>query len=164
LKAGLISGVVWGALISLVQFLQVETSYSTYLNAYSQLLAGNSTSLSCSSPSQCISFGLELNTTVALVLGVGIGAVIGLSFGWLALRILQKQSYAVKAILISIFFWVLYQVAIVPLPDPFEIASSLAISLFAGYLLAYFYRRFVGAPPNLVGGDASTSSFSEARR
>lgn len=152
--SGLISGAVWGALISVIAVLAVELSYPQTLAYYTTL---NSTDLNGMTPANFIVYSLEFNTAVAFGAGIGFGALIGLLFVWVAPKFLAKQSYMVKGAVIAIFFWLIYELGLAGFIGFIDILSSLAASLLAGYLLGYLYQRFTG-PPNMIQQDTDLAS------
>jgi hypothetical protein len=143
LKAGLISGLIWGALMSLVSFLEVQTKYTAALNYYGDLYAQNSSVFGGKTPIEYINYNLEFNAVLFLAVGIGFGALVGLLFVYINPKFLPRQSYAIKGLIVSVFLWLLFNLSLVEVFDPFELVSSLAVSLFGGYLLAFLYSKSV---------------------
>lgn len=160
LKAGLIAGLVWAALIAFIEFANIQINRSQIVQ---QQLQQNAT-LSAATVNQSINFFLELNSLIALIAGVAFGAFFGVLFAVVGPRFFGRTSFMTKGVIISIFFWLLYQLTIAVI-DLFSVISSLAVSLFAGYVMGYMFNRFL-TPQNLGGASlgpspASTSSSSE---
>jgi magnesium-transporting ATPase (P-type) len=159
LKAGLISGIIWAALGSLLGVVSVVLFYSDTLSYYNSELASNSSALGGMTAPQYINYLLELNTGVIVVLALAFGALIGFLFVIVSPRFLVKQSYMLKGVIVAIFFWVTYEL-VIGTSDIVSLVGSLAASLTAGYLLGYLYLRFTrpsGAPTPLIPGEPPDS-------
>jgi len=134
LIAGLLSGVAWATLMTAVSL----SFYGPDLNYLKTL---NSTQLNGSTPIQILNSYLEVNTITQFILGPIFGVLIGLLLVWIGIRFLTRQSYAVRGLVVASFFWIVYELTLGS-AALLEIASSLAVSLFSGYLLGILYVRF----------------------
>lgn len=166
LKAGLISGAAWAALMTVATLSVLELNYSAALAYYTELYNTNgSSALGGMTPVQYITYSVEVNALVTVIVGVAFGALIGYLFISLASRFLMKQSYIVKGVIISVFLWLLYELGLTGFVDPYEIFTSLAVSLFAGYLLGFLYTRYSGPPPQMMVKESDhTSENAESSR
>jgi hypothetical protein len=164
LMSGLIAGAVWGAIITAIGVLSAEVSFSQEAIYYRGLLAGpNSTSLGCTTPTECINNAIEVGAITTLTAALLFGALIGFIFVLVIPRFLGNRSYMLKGVVLSVFFWLLYELGLAAFTNVIEIASSLAISLFAGYLMGYLYLRFVG-PPHPIPSDEAHDSLQNPKR
>lgn len=142
LKAGLISGVVWGVLMSLASLVEVQIKYPSAMSYYGGLYANDSSVFGGMTPVQYINYNLEFNTALFLIVGLGFGALVGLLFAYISPRFLPRQGYIVKGLIVSVFLWLLYNLSLISVIDPFELGFSVAVSLFGGYLLGFLFGRF----------------------
>jgi lipopolysaccharide export LptBFGC system permease protein LptF len=163
LKAGLISGLVWAAIMSMIGVVTVELFYSQTLDFYNAELASNPSFLGGMTAAQYINYLLELNTGITLVLALLFGILIGLLFVVISPKFLGNRSYMLKGVVVAIFFWLLYEL-IIGTSDIVSLASSLAASLIAGYLLGYLYVRFTRSPREVFPGTSDSISGQDAGR
>jgi hypothetical protein len=161
LKAGLISGLVWAGLMSVISVVAVLLFYSDSLDYYNSQLASNSSALSGMSAAQYINYLLEYNTGVTFVLALAFGALIGFLFVLISPRFLVNRSYMLKGIAVAMFFWVSYEL-IFSSSSIILVVGSLAASLIAGYLLGYLYLRFTRPPPSFAEGTGQHSRSSSS--
>ena len=146
--SGIISGAVWAGLMALASFAIVEVNYTGAISYYTRLYNQNSSQLGGMTPAQYINYNLEFNTAILFIVGLVAGAMIGFLFVWLSPRFLPNQSYFVKGVAIAGFFWLVYELVLVGFLDAYQMLTSLGISLFSGFLLAYLYNSYY-APPNI---------------
>jgi lipopolysaccharide export LptBFGC system permease protein LptF len=162
-KAGLISGVIWAALMSVVGLASVEVSYTSTFSYYNGLFARNSSTFGGMTAGQYINYLLELNALITFVLALAFGALIGFLFVIITPRFLENRSLTVKGVLVAIFFWLLYELAIGS-SDVVSVVSSLLVSLFCGYLLGFLYQRYGGLSRKKLLGSPEPSSRRDPNR
>jgi lipopolysaccharide export LptBFGC system permease protein LptF len=144
LMAGLLSGLVWAGLMSVISLVSVELSYSSIFNHYNELYASNATALGGMNAAQYINYLLEFNTAITFILALAFGALIGFIFVFISSRFLGNRSYMVKGVAVALFFWLLYELGIGS-ADVLDLISSVIVSILAGYLLGFLYQRFTGS-------------------
>ncbi len=173
LRAGLISGAVWAALMTLATVSEIGLNYSAVLSSYNSYCNANATACGGLTGSQYVTQSVEFNSIITIIVGIAFGALVGYLFIMIASRFLLRQSYMVKGVLISVFLWLLYELGLTGFSDWYQLLTSLVVSLFSGYVLGLLYTRYSGPPPQLVGkesdyaknaGSSGSDGFSKSGR
>jgi hypothetical protein len=174
LAAGLLSGVVWGAIVSILFYVNVMTNKALIIANIIQAEANytttqtiNTTLSSTTIQNSVTTFVTHTNITGTsspdnyifnttlqiipsyIVLGMIFGVVIGLIFTFFSRRFLTKYSMPIRGIALALIFWLLYIVAIVGVgsADIYSIISSLLTSVASGFVLGFLFQRFGGGNP-----------------
>jgi lipopolysaccharide export LptBFGC system permease protein LptF len=185
LVSGVISGLVWGGIVSAIFYLNIElnrtsliqqiiqeqmpyTTTQTLDTTNSSTTIANSVTTYITSinftggqtPSQYISSQLLYAIGTYLIIGLIFGALIGAIFAATYKRFLKNMSLPIRGVALGFIFWVLYFLAMVAsgTGDLFDILTSLVTSLVAGFVLGYFFQRLGRPPPSgteLAAGDMS---------
>lgn len=163
-KAGVISGLLWGGLVAAAFALNVEIFYSQLANSLNQALLTDPNATNGLPVSIFINNNVELAVGEDIVLGAVFGMAIGILFSTISYRFLLNRKTHIKAMIVSLFFYVTYQIAIGPL-DVIDIVGSLLATLLAGYLMGVLYDRFgpigelpgYGTPETPSTQDSSTN-------
>jgi hypothetical protein len=158
LKAGFISGIAWAALMTAATVSEIGLNYSAVISNYDNYCNANATACGGLTGSQYVTQSVEFNSLITIIVGVAFGLLVGYMFIMIASRFLVRQTYIVKGVIISAFLWLLYELGLTGFSDVYQLLTSLAVSLFSGYLLGFLYTRYSGPPPQLVGEETDYST------
>jgi hypothetical protein len=153
LKAGLIAGIVWAALMTVATVSEIAVYYSSYLSYLTTQYNANETSLGGLTPNQYVLNNIGFNAALTVAVGLAFGALVGYLFISIAPRFLMRQNYMVKGVVMAVFLWLLYELGLTGFTDLYQILTSLAVSLFSGYLLGFLFTKYAGPPAQLVAGE-----------
>jgi hypothetical protein len=144
-KAGVVAGIAYGILLSIVSYFTLISIKSTVISVLSQNLPSNSPF----TPEQLFGIALLLTPVIVAVAGVIGGLILGVIYGKLIEKIPGK-SPVIKGIIFGTVLWLLVSVLggynnigygleyyLV------QVGTGLAGALLFGVLLGYFYGRFM---------------------
>ncbi|MHB1907730.1 MAG: hypothetical protein ACYCQJ_02520 [Nitrososphaerales archaeon] len=156
-KAGVIAGLVWGGIAGAAFALYIESSFSSLVNQISQQLISDPTFTGGLAPADYLNTALIESVGLDIALGAIFGVIIGIIFSSINDKFLPKLELIPKALILSFFFFVLYQISLGPY-DIIDIAGAIGATVAGGYLLGYFYSRFGTREMNTYGPPSGIKS------
>lgn len=149
-KAGVIAGLVWGGIAGAAFALYIESSFSSLVNQISQQLISDPTFTGGLAPTNYLNTALIESIGLDIALGAVFGVIIGVIFSSISAKFLPKMELIPKALILSFFFFVVYQISLGPY-DIIDIAGAIGATIAGGYLLGYLYLRFGPREMNTYG-------------
>ena len=143
-KAGVVSGVVYGAMSAI-------TTYITVLSIKEEIISAIREGLPLDSPftaEQLFESALIILPIFVILLGLVVGIILGLIYGWGYEKIPGGNSIY-KGLVVGVIFWVIFFVLLglgsLQYGTTYAVVSlawNLVVSLIFGALLGVFYDKF----------------------
>jgi hypothetical protein len=144
-KAGAVAGVIYGIVLGILSYITVISEKTVIIASITKSLPSNSPF----TPTQLYGIVVLLTPVVAAIGGVIGGIIVGAIYGRLFERI-PGGSSIIKAVVVGVALWLILSVlgGIGNLQYGVEtylsgVAVGLGSALLFGFLLGYFYGRFV---------------------
>ncbi|MDA4122751.1 MAG: hypothetical protein OK456_06180 [Thaumarchaeota archaeon] len=152
-KAGLVAGIPYGIVEAIIVYLSLVSSKASIETAIAKSIPPNSGLTA----NQLYSITLLIAPAVVVIFGVIGGLILGAIYGWKYEKIPGKTSM-VKGLVLAGILWVLLSVlgGLGNLQDGAgvyltQVGTGLGTALLFGFVLAYFYDRFVAAEKVMMG-------------
>jgi len=148
LKAGVLAGIVYGAILAVISYFSVQGMKDTIIASIQNALPANSTITA----EGAYELALTLAPVAAVIVGILGGLLLGAIYGWLVEKI-PGGSYSVKGLFFGVALWFIFSVLLglgnleYGVVDYLTgLATGIVPALIFGFILGYLYGRFLPKP------------------